>query len=211
MGALNKQKRSHTKTKPSLPLIVASALLLTSCDAIGSNSSIQTPRAIPEASFSNNPSSTSTQAASKRLAGEKLAISCSDVLSPTALYDLNPNLAAIEEQFSDAETPGILARELNGISCDYENLSGGAKIEVSIVKLKFESVDSLSTTLTGIGNSVPLEIQGISCKVYFSTVGTRGVTQALCGQNWIIVDSEESSNANDSYPFLIPAIVATGK
>lgn len=140
-----------------------------------------------------------------------MGIGCSDIFTPDSLYELNPNLAEVKENISDSNSTGSQIRGISGISCDYVNLSGGATTEVSVAKVTSESMPVLAKNLSSLGAPIPMDLDRISCSVYFSTQAERGVTQALCGQHWITVESTETTTANDAYPFLVPAILAATK
>lgn len=174
-----------------------------------------TPSATSQSTQSLEPTGPSEPAPTASVAvaikGEAVGISCSDIFTPDSLYEMNSNLAEVNQNIPDSNSTGSQIRGISGVSCDYVNLSGGATTEVSVAKVTSESVPVLAANLSSLGAPIPLVLDAISCSVYFSTQAERGVTQALCGQHWVTVESSETTTANDAYPFLVPAILAAAK
>lgn len=211
MGVLSEISRIY-KSKYFLGvLILGTSLLLVGCSGLAESDDPQITSSEQSDLPSDSDQSSPPPTQSNTPVGEKVSITCVDIFSPQSLYEMNPNLAEVKEYISGTNTTGSTLRGIEGISCNYVNLSGGAATEVSVAKLSTESVKHVQEALSASGNSTPLNLEGVSCSVYFSIDSERGLTQALCGQTWVAIDSEETSTANDSYPYLIPAILAATK
>lgn len=188
------------------------SMSLTGCASAGENTSTATSTTPTQtASVTESPLNTETPstASPAPLEGISVGFDCEKVMSTKALYDYNPNFAFIADRPAPSGSTAEKLKGLNGITCSYENLSGGTTVDIAVAKLIPQSrktlVDELSRTATSVSN------YGSSDSVhgYFDSANGVGIAQAISGDYWIVAESAWFTSPSEATNFISAALNAT--
>jgi hypothetical protein len=129
------------------------------------------------------------------VAGVKLTLTCDDVLSPDALYNLKggANWANDDSFTPSSGTTAAQIVALGGIACGYTNQTSGETFSIAVAQVTPETVPVLHSKLEmlfGAGTAVKdfsptSEIQG-----YFRTVSGTGQAQIATSAYWASITSD---------------------
>lgn len=186
--------------------------LLSGCAAQQPDSaSISTPQ-IPKTSTPNDsptPDTATNTASPAPITAVPVGINCDEVMSAKALYDYNPNFAYIPNLPLQAGTQAQKVSALQGISCSYENLSGGTTVSVAVAKVTPESLPSVLKELAATSKSVTNFGASDSIHGFFSNSSGLGVAQVVNGNYWIVAESSWFGTPEEASEFIAAAINAT--
>ncbi|MDO7881498.1 arginyl-tRNA synthetase [Antiquaquibacter soli] len=183
---------------------LAAAVLLAACVP----SDEATPTSAPTPSQSTTPTPTGSATPAPQPTAEIIPFSaaCDQLVSPQALYDINPNLALLGAFDPDAGTPAADVVAAGGTACRWVNSTSGSTIDVAVAELPAEVSTALKNSLVGDSNSVPTYgVEG-----YFSVVGGVGEADAFPDPYWVSVVSSDFVEPGDAGPFAITVIDALG-
>jgi hypothetical protein len=173
---------------PAVIALSASALLLAGCvqaepDPTGPNPTrtinpSSTPPAEPEPASSapNDPEATAVD------------VACTDLISPQAMYDFNPNFLLLNSFTPAAGTPAATALASEGVACRWENSTSGIMIDVSVAKPAPNKLDGLKSNAGGPASG----FDG-----YFAAAGDTGTAQIFSGTYWVTLSSKAFFEAGD--------------
>ncbi|WP_341952382.1 arginyl-tRNA synthetase [Salinibacterium sp. TMP30] len=174
---------------PAVIALSASALLLTACvpaepDPTGPNPTrtidpSSTPFATPEptSSATSDPQATAVD------------VACTDLITPQAMYDFNPNFLLLNSFTPASGSPAATALASKGVACRWENSTSGVTIDVSVAKPAPNTLDGLKSTA---GSSAD------SFDGYFAVAGGTGTAQVFSGAYWATLSSKAFFEAGDA-------------
>lgn len=181
--------------------IMAGASVLSGCVAApeaGAPTTTPPPSsATPDAS---TPPASSPPEASE-LVGIPLALECSALLTPEALYAFNPNVGT-----DPAYTPTELAQEaldLEGVACGWLNQTSAVTYSVAVAQLAPAGLATLRDRAAATAGSVDLPNADGS----FVFGGQGGIEQVFLNEYWVIIESPEFIAAGDAAA-LVEAVAA---
>lgn len=142
---------------------------------------------------SETPSTTSSNNVEKLESDPSGNISCEAVLTPQALYELNPNLALIPDVRLGLTSATKEIESLGGISCQISNLSSSSDTEIAIVKLTSKSSDYQTAAFSSAGIYTPQAI-GDDLVSYFNSAEGIGQLQFVYRNYWVAIASSSISD-----------------
>ena len=144
---------------------------------------------------------------SSALEGAKLTHTCEDLYSVDELYTFNPNFSIntsqppLQPQISDE------IASLAGVTCTYMNLSSGDTIQLSVAKLKQNSVALLQKQIEAV-SAKNLDFSTEKRKVFFELSNGNGLLQILKDDYWIVVTSPLFQSPEEAMKFIEPGLIA---
>lgn len=189
---------------------MVTAMLLSGCvgddDAAAPSASPSAPSASASPSASPEPSATPKPSPSapteepdevEALASVPLGVGCDALVSPQALYDVNPNLGTDPafDAGSWALAPAVAA--LQGSACGYLNQTSGERLAVSAARVAPQSVDALAAQVASRGSA-------------FRTAGATSTLEVVAGDRWIVVEAPSYFGEGDLRPLADAARASTG-
>ncbi|MEN9751632.1 MAG: hypothetical protein RLZZ600_679 [Actinomycetota bacterium] len=129
------------------------------------------------------------------LVGVPMSMTCEDVLSPDALYNLKGGANwAMDDSFTPSSgTTAAAIVALGGIACGFTNQTSGDDFSIAVAQVTPESVPLLHTQLEklfGAGTAVKDYSPTASIKGYFRTVKGVGQAQIATAAYWASITSE---------------------
>lgn len=127
-------------------------------------------------------------------------IPCERVLTPSELYEFNPNVSIDP---SPAVSEGALrAAAYGGVSCSWVNLTSQERFAISLVHVADDSLPVLRSQLAASAPGAGLSgIDG-----YFRVVDGIGILDVISGPYWITIESAAFLSAADVEPLVILAV-----
>ena len=176
-----------------------------------SPSSSSSPSSTPSAAASPSPSPDSTGPAAEpdaggetaSLVGVPLGVGCDVLVSPQALYDLNPNVGTDPGFDPAARALAPVALGLGGTACGYLNQTSGEKISVSAARVESGSVTDLSAEVTARGG-------GLNNGRAFRSTASASTLEVVTGDRWIVVEAPPVFAEEDLQPLADAARASTG-
>ncbi|MGV8859373.1 MAG: arginyl-tRNA synthetase [Rhodoglobus sp.] len=176
---------------PAVIALSASALLLTACvqaepDPTGPNPTRTIdPSSTPSSSATPEP----TTSATADPEATAVTLACTDLISPQAMYDFNPNYLLLNNFSPAAGSPAATALASKGIACRWENSTSGVTIDVSVAKPAPNKLDGLKSN----AGSAASGFDG-----YFAAAGGTGTAQVFSGAYWATLSSQAFFEAADA-------------
>jgi len=173
---------------PAVLALSASALLLSACvqaepDPTGPNPTrtidpLNTAVATPEP----------TAAAPVDPEATAVSIDCTDLISPQAMYDYNPNFLLLNNFTPSAGSAAATALASKGVVCRWENSTSGVTIDVSVAQPAPNKLEALKSD----AGSTASGFDG-----YFAVNGNTGTAQVFDGAYWATLSSASFFEAGD--------------
>ncbi|EPR75905.1 arginyl-tRNA synthetase [Leifsonia rubra CMS 76R] len=116
-------------------------------------------------------------------------MACTDLISPQAMYDFNPNFLLLNSFTPAAGTPAATALASKGVACRWENSTSGVMIDVSVAKPAPNKLDGLKSNAGGPASG----FDG-----YFAAAGGTGTAQMFSGAYWATLSSKAFFEAGDT-------------
>ncbi|MGV8876735.1 MAG: arginyl-tRNA synthetase [Rhodoglobus sp.] len=166
----------------------ASALMLTACvqsppEPLGAN-----PTPTSSASSTPSASPTPSAAASTDPQATAVKISCSELISPQAMYDFNPNFLLLNNFSPAAGSFAATALTAQGVACRWQNSTSGVTIDVSVAKPAPAKLESIKSTAGSAADGF---------NGYFAVNSGTGTAQVFTGGYWATLSSEAFFEAGD--------------
>ncbi|MGV8851041.1 MAG: arginyl-tRNA synthetase [Rhodoglobus sp.] len=187
----NRTMALRLRVLPAVIALSASALLLTACvpaepELTGPNptrtaGSSATPPATPDAEPSS-PATSDPEATA-------VDVACTDLISPQAMYDFNPNFLLLNSFTPAANSPAAAALASKGVACRWENSTSGITIDVSVAKPSPSKLDTFKSQAGSPANG----FDG-----YFSVANGTGTAQVFSGSYWATLSSQAFFEAADA-------------
>jgi hypothetical protein len=127
-------------------------------------------------------------------------IDCEDVLTPQALYELNPNLALIPDVRRGLTPETTEIEALGGLACQISNLSSTNDTEIAMVKLTANSAARQSAALLSAGLYTPQAI-GEDLVSFFNFSEGIGQLQFVYKNYWVAIASSSISDGLQASAF----------
>ncbi|WP_010205067.1 hypothetical protein [Salinibacterium sp. PAMC 21357] len=175
---------------PAVIALSASALLLTAC--VPTESEPTSPTSTRTSAPSSTPSDSSTPEPSSSASSDPEAtavnLACTDLITPQAMYDFNPNFLLLNSFTPAAGSPAATALASKGVACRWENSTSGVTIDVSVAQPSPANVDSLKSKAGG---------KAAGFDGYFAVSGDTGTAQVFDGAYWATLSSQAFFEAGD--------------
>ncbi|QYH36567.1 arginyl-tRNA synthetase [Salinibacterium sp. M195] len=175
---------------PAAIALSASALLLSACvptepeptSSPTASSSSPTPTSTPTSDPTSAPTAAPEPAvtATPDAQATPVTIACTELISPQAIYDFNPNYVLLNSFTPAAGSPAASALQSKGTACRWQNGTSGITIDVSVAKPTSAKLASLKSAA---GAKVS-EFDG-----YFTSSGGTGTAQVFSGSYWMTLSS----------------------
>lgn len=189
----------------SLVSLLAVALLAGCVPQSKGTAEQPTPATLATSTASATPTPTPTASASD-VDGIPMSIPCTELITPQAMYDYNPNfgLEAGHQPVSGSLAAAVLKQ--NGVACSWINQTSGQRIEIAVAKLPEAHSTALKNELVTTSHSVPTyRVEG-----YFTLNGSVGEAQAFPDPYWVVATSTAFFEPGDVAPLMASAIKALG-
>ena len=179
---------------------MAVAIVLTSCASPANNDSKQTQT--PNETV-NSPSATATPlpTPSDEIVYTPFELKCAQLITEEELYSFNPNFSFVSDTAESSSELSTFALSNKGTSCTYMNLSGGATILLTVVKVDDSSKDALVKDLSTKAEEID-ENNGTLDRSFFSIQQGVGTAQVLRGNYLVSAQSSFFSSYLDAGDFL---------
>ena len=166
------------------------------------------PSATPKPSASTGPSPTPTR--DPLPASDPIALDCTQLITPQAMYDYNPNFSLDTTFAARAGSEAALVDEMGGLTCGWVHQTSGDVIEVGVASLPEAPLTDLKNSF--MMNSQPVPTYGDSLKIegYFEMGDNGGQAQAFAGPYWISANSDAFQEPGDAAAIEEAALRALG-
>ena len=141
------------------------------------------------------------------LEGTKLTQTCEDIFSVDELYTFNPNFSINSSQPPLQRQVADEIASIAGITCTYMNLSSGDAIQLSVAKLKQNSVTILQKQIEAV-SAKNLNFSTAKQTVFFELSNGNGLLQILKGDYWVVVTSPLFQSPEEAMKFIEPGLNA---
>jgi hypothetical protein len=195
---------------------VLTALLLAGA-VVGSSTACGTaqpagPSASPSASAtaSPTPAPSGSPTSTPSPGSTPVSIDCATLLSPEALYEINPNYS---ERTDYAPAPGSYAEQQagdGGLACGWINQTSGRTLEVSVASPSEARLTELENTFVTESTAVPT-FGNPPVKGYFEMNGDIGEAQVFSGPYWLTAVSADFFEPGDAAPVVAAALAGLGQ
>ncbi|QAV69125.1 arginyl-tRNA synthetase [Salinibacterium sp. UTAS2018] len=147
--------------------------------------------ATPSASASATKSATPTPSPTPSKSAQDTAVSfgCNDLVSPSAMYDFNPNFLLLGSFTPDSGTTAAAALSAKGVACRWQNGTNSTSIDVSVAQ---PTSSKLATFKSNAGSSAD------AFSGYFSITDRIGTAQIFVGPYWATLSSREFTSADEA-------------
>lgn len=136
-----------------------------------------------------------------------VTITCDRLLTPTQLYDFNPNYAADPAYAPEKGSDAALIVSYSGRACGWVNLSSKSKIEIAVAHLGAADIEKLKNGLVLTTPSVPT-YGGVD---YFARKNNVGTANVFSGDYWIVARSVEFFEPGDAARLIDAVKTSLGK
>ncbi|MGX5681329.1 hypothetical protein [Schumannella luteola] len=188
----------HSILLPATALVAAA--LLAGCVPTEEDS----PTASPTPTPTPTESSTPTPSAAPTAEIIPFQVACDQLLSPDALYSIDPNYGLLGPFTPDAGTPAAAVVAAGGTACRWTHETSGATLDIAVAELPAVTSTSIKNTLVTESNSVPTYgVEG-----YFRVNGSLGEANAFPDPYWVTVVSAQFSEPGDASP-VVNAVIGS--
>jgi hypothetical protein len=193
---------AHSTTRILTVFALAGTLLAT---ATACAPETPTAESTPTASSSAPEPTPSTTAANEN-PGTPINLSCSELVSPQAMYDFNPNFGINPTLTPAPGSQGAITADYNGLTCIWVNESSGETITVAAADLPADLITGIANDLLATSNSVPT----YDAEGYFQLVGNVGEAEVVSGSYWVTATSTAFFEPGDAAPVIAAALSGLG-
>jgi hypothetical protein len=196
---------SASASRVLLALALA-GVVATGVTACGTGTEATPTNSAAEPTGSATPTPTASATAAPGTVGTPIGIDCETLITPQAMYDVNPNYS-LDAGFTPADgSEAAQIAALDGLVCAWVNQTSGAVIEVAVAQLPEAELTALKNEFVTKSNSVPTyAVEG-----YFALVDTLGQADAFSGPYWISASSIDFFEPGDAQPVVAAAIAGLG-
>jgi hypothetical protein len=117
-----------------------------------------------------------------------VSIKCTDLISPQAMYDYNPNFLLLSNFTPPAGSAAATAIASKGVACRWENSTSGVTIDVSVAQ-------PAPSELDGLKSDAGSRASGFDG--YFAVKDGTGTAQVFDGAYWATISSKAFFEAGD--------------
>lgn len=158
----------------------------------------EAPTASPTPSPTPTESATPTPSASPTEQVIPFQVACDQLLSPDALYAIDPNFGLLGPVTPDAGTPAADIVAAGGTACRWTHETSGATLDIAVAQLPESTATTIKNTLVTESNSVPTYgVEG-----YFRVNAGLGEADAFPDPYWVTVVSAQFAEPGDAAPFM---------
>ena len=183
-------KNHHFKKFICSGLVLAAGFSLVACSSeaepINSTSSKPTSSSSAKTSATVSPIPTPSETAFVFQADSQDK-SCSQILTPQALYELDPNLITGNSPSSPAGSYAQQASSLGGTGCTIFNTSTKQEIQVFVTKLTAPSGKQMTTNIESLKSSAKTYEASIGVTGIYSADSTVGTAQFMNKNYWVVI------------------------
>jgi len=174
---------------PAVIALSASALLLTACVPTEPDPTGPNPTRTIDPSATPTASPEPTAVATTDPEATAVSIKCTDLISPQAMYDYNPNFLLLNNFTPPAGSAAATAIASKGVACRWENSTSGVTIDVSVAQPAPSKLDGLKSDAGGKASG----FDG-----YFAVNDGTGTAQVFDGAYWATISSKAFFEAGDA-------------
>ena len=186
--------------RASLPLTVAgiAIILLAGCTPDGVE-----PTPTSGASETSSPGATASPTPTADPIGTPIDASCSELVTPEALYVYNPNYGSIDDFTPAPGSAAASAEDYRGVACRWQNQTSGDTIDVSVAHLDDATLTALKNAAFESSEMVPTYGE----EAYFTVDNGVGTAIVFDGPFWIVAESRAFFEPGDATE-LIESVLA---
>jgi hypothetical protein len=168
------------------------------------------PTKSPSASApSATPTPEPTKTAEPPVDSTPITIDCNTLVTPQAMYEINPNLALSESFVPEKGSDAADKAAADGLVCGWVNQTSGETIEVSVASYGDDTLTGLKNGFVTSSTSVPTygkpPVEG-----YFQLDGDVGEAQVFSGPYWLTAVSTAFFEPGDASPVVQAALAGLG-
>jgi len=146
------------------------------------------------------PTPTDSAAATPSPRTEPVTLGCSDVLTPQAIYDYNPNVGLLADFTPEQGTLAGDAVGQQGLACRLLNQSSGETIDIGLVAFIGGAFAEQEASVSASA-SATTTFDG-----FFDVEGTTGIAQAFSDPYWITFSSKAFLEDQDAADLVTAAL-----
>jgi len=185
------------------PLIALLVLVLAGCvPAAPTPTTTPAPGETPESSVTPTAAPTATATPVPGPESVAVTLGCSELLSPQAIYDYNPNVSLLDSFSPGSGTLAGDAVTLQGIACRLVNQTSGETIDIGVVQFTPEAFAAKVASVDGSSDGTN------AYDGYFEVSGGEGVAQAFSDPYWVTLTSPTFLSPEDAAPLVQAALGA---
>jgi hypothetical protein len=185
--------------------VALAGLVATGVSACGTETAASPTKsaAAPTRSATRTPEPTAT--ASPEPTGTPITIDCNTLITPEAMYAVNPNYG-LSESFKPAkDSDAAEIVDEGGLACGWVNQTSGEVVQVAVASLTDAKLTELKNGFVTTSTSVPTygkpPIEG-----YFQVNGDMGEAQVFSGPYWVTASSTAFYEPGDAQPVIEAAL-----
>ncbi|MBN9238258.1 MAG: hypothetical protein BGO97_01130 [Micrococcales bacterium 70-64] len=184
-------------------LLLAPLLLLALAGCVpGDPGATADPTLPPPPSITPNPTPTITATPGPET--EPVTLGCSDLLTPQAVYDYNPNVSLLPSFSPDAASPAGRALAQQGIACSLVNQTSGMTVDFGVVAYTADALAAKKDAVAA-SSTAAADYDG-----YFDVIDGVGTAQVFSGSYYLTVTSGEFGSSGDIAPLVAMAVSTLG-
>lgn len=202
--------RMRASVVPSSLAALAAVLVLAACSTGPTAAPTGAASGTPEPSASAAPTTgTDTPVAIPTptptpVVSQPIGLKCAQLVTPQAMYDVNPNLALLSSATTSAGTPEAEIQAAKGLVCQWQNTSSNTLTTVAAAKLTDAQLTDAKNDTYEQSQLVPT----YNTEGYFAVRDGEGQAVAFQGSYWVVVSSPDFIEPGDAADIMSAALGA---